>query len=662
MTRTLFSRLRIRHKLVAMIMLTTSVVMVLASAGYLAVDYYRTREDLREDLTSQAGMLLENSQPALRFLDPGAATLILNTLRANTHIRAACLYDATGALFSEFVPFADARSCPAATPPDGHHFTANRLMLTSSGTLEGHKIGSLLLHSDLDVLTSRLRAQSLIVPVLLVVALGVALLMSARLQSIVSEPVQALANTAAAVSDRGDYSLRVTRTTDDELGTLVDAFNRVLERIELRESELSAANEELRREITERLRGEQERVELLVREREANRLKDEFLATLSHELRTPLNAILGWTKLLRAKAIPSAGEDRALEKVERNAQVQARLVEDLLEVSRIASGKLRLEQRPFDLVTLTKLAVDSIRPTAEGRGIAIERRFESFAMPTLGDPDRLQQVIWNLLSNAVKFTPASGTVTVILKRDGDSDHLTVTDTGIGIDPAFLPNVFDTFRQADASSTRTHGGLGLGLSIVRHLVEMHGGAVAAESDGLNCGATFRVRLPLRIAESRDRARGGNGDGATFEPAHAELADAATLPQALPEGRLAGVSILVVDDDQDTLELVTSVLENAGATVHAAGSAEDALAAALEFRPDALVSDIAMPGRDGYFLIHQLSAALGPGAPRAAIALTAFAGGRDRDRVLGSGFHRHVTKPFDPVDLVAAIEELLAGAVG
>ena len=196
MTRTLFSRLRIRHKLVAMIMLTTSVVMVLASASYLAFDYYRTREDLREDLTSQAAMLLENSQAALQFLDPGAATLTLNTLRANTHIRTACLYDAAGELFSEFLPAADVRRCPAAPPPDGHHFTANRLELTSSGTLEGQKVGSLFLRSDLDVLTSRLQAQGIIVAVLLVVALGVALLMSARLQSIVSEPVLALANTA----------------------------------------------------------------------------------------------------------------------------------------------------------------------------------------------------------------------------------------------------------------------------------------------------------------------------------------------------------------------------------------------------------------------------------------------------------------------------------
>ena len=248
-----------------------------------------------------------------------------------------------------------------------------------------------------------------------------------------SDPVIALASTAGEVTRRGDYSLRATRTTDDELGDLVDAFNRMLERIEVRETELSQANEDLRREVAERRRAEQERAELLVREREANRLKDEFLATLSHELRTPLNAILGWTKLLRANAVPSPSIDRALEKVERNAQVQSRLIEDLLEVSRIVSGKLRLDYRPFDLITLCTTAVESMRPAAESRGVTIERHFERSSMPTSGDPDRLQQVVWNLLSNAVKFTPSGGRVSIAARRTGDVDEIVVSDTGIGID-------------------------------------------------------------------------------------------------------------------------------------------------------------------------------------------------------------------------------------
>ena len=296
--------------------------------------------------------------------------------------------------------------------------------------------------------------QAAVTVALLLVAMAVALLLSSRLQTLVSAPILQLARTAADVSTRGDYSVRAQKVTDDELGSLVEAFNTMLRQIQQREAEL----------------------------REANRLKDEFLATLSHELRTPLNAILGWTRLLRSGALsPDAGVG-ALEKVERNAQAQARLVEDLLEVSRITTGKLRLDLRPVDLAALVHAAVESIRPSAESRQLTIDATGLDQRRQTLGDPDRLQQVIWNLLSNAVKFTPAGGRVSVALSRAGESDTLVVTDTGIGIEPAFLAHVFDTFRQADASSTRQHGGLGLGLSIARRLVELHGGVIEAVSDG------------------------------------------------------------------------------------------------------------------------------------------------------------------------------------
>ena len=419
---------------------------------------------------------------------------------------------------------------------------------------------------------------------------------------------------------------------------LVDAFNGMLERIESREAELSRANEDLRREVVERRRAEQERAQLLVREREANRLKDEFLATLSHELRTPLNAILGWTKLLRGKALPAESVDRALEKVERNAQAQARLVEDLLEVSRITTGKLRLEVRAFDLVALAATAIDTIRPAAEARGITIERRFESSSLPTAGDPDRLQQVIWNLLSNAVKFTPPGGTVTLTLTRRGEVDEMSVSDTGIGIEPAFLPNVFDSFRQADATATRAHGGLGLGLSIVRHLVEIHGGTVAACSQGRDQGATFTVRLPVRDLK-RERGPG-------------------SLGASVPPGVLSGYTIVAVDDDEDTRDLLQSVLQTAGARVHAAESAGEALALCLAERPDALVSDIAMPGRDGYSLMQDLHAQLGSAVPRVAVALSAYAAPTDRERSLAAGYQSHVAKPFDPADLVHTLRDLLS----
>jgi signal transduction histidine kinase len=656
MRRSWFRRLPIRHKLVTMIMATSAAVLTLASVGYLATDYYQSRNSLLADLTAQANVILDNSTAAIQFRDPAAALETLQTLGSNPHITAACLYDQNGALFEQYTSARTTASCPAAPGPDGYHFLSDRLQLVSGVDLKGRRAGSLLVRSDLEPLKNRLRVQIMIVALLLAVALGVALLMSSRLQSLVSEPVSELARAASEVSSRGDYSIRATRTTDDELGVLVDGFNRMLERIELREEELSKANEELRKEVAERRRAEQERAELLVREREANRLKDEFLATLSHELRTPLNAILGWTRLLRNQAVPPASIDRALEKVERNAQVQSRLVEDLLEISRISTGKLRLDLRPLDLVTLTSTAIDTLRSTAEARGVAIERRFEASALLTAGDPDRLQQVIWNLLTNAVKFTPTGGVVAVTLRRVDGDDELIVSDTGIGIEPGFLPHVFDSFRQADASSTRAHGGLGLGLSIVKHLVELHGGTVQASSAGSNLGATFSVRLPVRIAEPiREPRTTGQGSRARRLPPEPSVPLVRGAGQA---GRLSGTRVVVVDDDTDTRELVVSVLENAGANVRAAASADEGFQACVDERPDALISDIAMPGRDGYGLIRQLASTPGVEAPRIRIALTALAGARDRERTAQAGFQRHVAKPFDPGMLVSTLEELLA----
>jgi signal transduction histidine kinase len=635
-TGALFRRLPVRHKLVVMIMLTSATVLVLASIGYLVNDYLRTREELRGQLETQANLVLENSVASIDFADRQGALDTIRTLSENRYLQIACLYDTRGRLFVEFTADADA-PCAAEAPADGYTYALNRLAVTRSLWKEGKLAGTIHLRSSLSMIWSTLGEQVIVVVLMLLVSLGIALLLSARLQGLVSQPIVTLADTARQVSSRGDYSLRAERTTEDELGVLVDAFNRMLERIQLREQELSAANDELRHEVVERRRAEQERAELLVREREANRLKDEFLATLSHELRTPLNAIIGWTRLLRANAVPPSGQDRALEKVERNAQIQTRLVEDLLEISRIASGKLRLEIKEVDLVSIVNRAVDSNRPAAEARGVSIDRRFESSALITSGDGDRLQQVVWNLLSNAVKFTPKGGTVTISLERQTLLDQLTIHDTGIGIEPAFLPHVFDTFRQADASSTRAHGGLGLGLSIVRHLVELHGGAVEAQSGGSGKGATFIVRLPVRQAEERVQEAPGH--------------------DAIAARTLSGMTVLVVDDDADSRELLASVFASAGATVQAVGSATDALTAALERPPDALVSDIAMPGGDGCALLVELNQALGPLAPRAAIAVTAFAADRDRQLTAAAGYDRHIPKPFDPVALVHVVEELL-----
>ena len=460
-------QLPIRGKLVAMIMITSATVLVIAGATYLVWDYYRLRSDIASELGAQANLVLENSSAALSFRDTRTATDTLNTLATVPRLHAACLYDQQGRLFAVWRRAASPGTCPQESAGDQASFRADRLSLERTGFLGGKKFGSVYLESDTGLLTSRLGVQAAVTVLLLIMSLGLALALSSRLQSLVSAPVLELAKTAADVSARGDYSVRAQKVTSDELGALVDAFNGMLQQIQQRETEL----------------------------REANRLKDEVLATLSHELRTPLNAILGWTRLLRAGALPPGSGDRALEKVERNAQAQVRLIEDLLEVSRITTGKLRLELRAVDLAAIVNAAVESVRPAAEPRELQLVTSGLDRPAPTVGDPDRLQQVVWNLLSNAVKFTPAGGRVSVSLARADGKDWLTVSDTGMGIDAAFLEHVFDTFRQADASSTRQHGGLGLGLSIARRLVELHGGTIQARSEGAGRGAQFRVSLPL-----------------------------------------------------------------------------------------------------------------------------------------------------------------------
>jgi signal transduction histidine kinase len=421
-----------------------------------------------------------------------------------------------------------------------------------------------------------------------------------------------------------------------------------------RTAELSHANAELKHEIGEREKAEQERARLFVREQaarrqaeEANRIKDEFLATLSHELRTPLNAILGWAQMLRMTKLEEATALRAYATIERNARAQAQLISDLLDVSRIITGKLRLEQKPVDLGAVIDAVLDTVGPAAEAKEIAVTVCSEPPVSPVLGDPDRVQQVIWNLLSNAIKFTPKEGRVEVHLRQTGGNVEIAVTDTGSGILPEFLPFVFDRFRQAESTTTRSHGGLGLGLSIVRHLVELHGGTVAVESAGPGLGATFTVALPVRAAFPAIPG---------LETAPPPAATDGTWDAVL----LAGVRVLVVEDDEDTRELLVRALERGGAQVEEAGSVAEALAA-LDCRlPDVLVSDIGMPGEDGYSLIRKLRARE-RGAELPAAALTAYARNEDRVQALQAGFNAHIAKPVDPTELVQIVARL-AGRAG
>ncbi|HEY0097918.1 MAG TPA: PAS domain S-box protein [Pyrinomonadaceae bacterium] len=405
---------------------------------------------------------------------------------------------------------------------------------------------------------------------------------------------------------------------------------------------------------------ERKRLEEQLRQRaeqlaEANRLKDEFLATLSHELRTPLTSILGWAKLMRTEKFDPTLSNRALEIIERSAVAQSQLIDDLLDVSRIITGKLRLVPQTLELAPIMAAAVDSLRPTADARGVQLEMLLDTTAGQVSGDADRLQQVIWNLLSNAIKFTPKGGRVTIELRRSDSQVEIVVSDTGQGIAPEFLPYIFDRFRQADGSITRAHGGLGLGLAIVRHLVELHGGTIRAASYGANLGSTFRVRLPLvGVRHSTDphgladaRHASGTSDGAFNAAARNGR-----------EGVLKGLRVLLVEDDPDTRSLLVTTLEQSGAErVAACASAPEALDALKRLLPDVLISDIGMANVDGYELIRQIRA-LPPeeGGRTPAAALTAYATPGDRLRALDAGYNLHIPKPIGPKELAAAIARL------
>jgi len=369
---------------------------------------------------------------------------------------------------------------------------------------------------------------------------------------------------------------------------------------------------------------------------ESNRLKDEFLATVSHELRTPLTAILGWARMLESGGIESDMARRAIETIMRNAKAQAQIIEDILDVSRIITGKLALDLRPVQLESLLEAAVNVVRPTAEAKGINVKVDFGGEPVTVSGDPDRLQQVFWNLFSNAVKFTPAGGKVFITLRQKLSEAEVVVTDSGQGILEAFLPFVFDRFRQADSTSTRQHGGLGLGLAIARHLVEIHGGTVEASSDGVGKGSSFVVRLPLAgfVSQPADEAEAA---GETKEPL---------------ELQLSGIDVLVVDDDEDTLELLKAALTQRGANVTAVSSADQCLEAIEAFRPHVLISDIAMPDHDGYDLIRRVIG-LNLQPPIPSIAITAYAQDEDRERALAAGYNHYLAKPVELGEFISTV---------
>ncbi len=608
-------------------------------AALVVIDYVDLRERAAETIESQASIVAMNSGAPLAFGDPDHADEAVAALRAAPNVAAAVLFTRDGRRFAGY----ERASAPAPLlPPQrpGHSIVAGWRVYSKPVVDRGQPLGDLQVVYDLGDVHQRLFFSALISLLVALASMGAAWMFANRLKRQLVEPIDALADTARRVSQTRDYGIRAEHRATDEIGVLTEAFNEMLAQIQAQSAQISeaATQRQALLESERQARAEAER---------ASRMKDEFVATLSHELRTPMTPILGWVQVLRRTAAdPSLA--KGLEAIERNARVQTQIIDDLLDMSAIVSGKVRLEVLPVRLADVIEAAVATVRPAADARGIEIALALDPDVDRIRGDAGRLQQVMWNLLSNAIKFTDREGRVRVELKSRPRFVEVAVSDTGRGIEPAFLPHVFERFRQADSSSTREHGGLGLGLAIVKQLVELHGGTIRAESAGRGQGARFFVQLPRQLEDLPPRERPAIVDATT------------TAPVAL--ARLDGVRVLVVDDERDACELLMHLLADARAEVRCATSAAQAYDTLVDWRPDVLVSDIGMPHEDGYALIRRVRAlAAADGGATPAIALTAFARPEDRLRAEQAGFQLHAAKPLDAAQLVASVARLAGRAV-
>jgi signal transduction histidine kinase/CheY-like chemotaxis protein len=596
----------LRGKLLVLAVTSSAAALVLGGIVLLVSSYLIMRSGEWRDVQTQATVVSANIAAALSFGDKEAASETLRTLRTLPKVDLACAYIDAGVLVGRYAPSPSGLSCPPAAPRDGAAVGWDALSVVVPAQGKDKRSGTVYIHANFDDIWHQLKNESwAILAAFLGGSLG-ALLVGLWLQGVISRPLLALTATADEISSRGDYSLRAERQGRDEIGALVETFNDMVGRAERREAELRAAN----------------------------RLKDEFLATLSHELRTPLNAIVGWLQLLRLSPADAALRERGLASLDRNAKIQVRLIEDLLDVSSITSGKLRLKFEPVDLDEVVFAAIEVVRPTAAAKQLSLVEPEATGGHIVVGDEARLEQIIWNLLSNAIKFTSPGGHIRVSTGTV-DGDHVVrVEDDGAGITPDFLPHVFDRFRQGDGTMARRHGGLGVGLAIARELAERHGGRIVAESPGSGHGAMFSLFLPA--ARTGVTAKGQAPSGAPGRRA------------------LIGARVLVVDDEAEGREVARAALVSAGAQVGVADGAEAALST-LAARPvDVLVCDIAMPGMDGYALLERVRSHPSPRLRSLpAVAATAHADNESRTRALQAGFQAVVVKPFEFVTLVAAV---------
>jgi signal transduction histidine kinase len=628
------SDISIRRKLVLITALASGVALLVAGLVLVTYDRVSVEGTMLQRLRGVGDIVAYNSATAIVFHDPDSAAKTLEALRSDPHVVAACVYETDGTLFARYARGPADPACPPAAAGDAERIEARGMVVGRPIVFEGRSLGTLVLHADLVERDQRSRAYTLIVGAVSLGALAIAMLVVGRLGRSITGPVLDLARVAGRIADQKDQkdqTIRVARASGDEVGTLVTAFNQMLDALQRSDVEIRRTHGELERRIEEL--------------DQASRLKDEFLATLSHELRTPLNAIVGWAHLLQEGLEPDAAT-RALETIRRNALAQSQIVADILDMQRITTGRLRLQLAALPLGPVIERAVETIRPAAVAKEIGIRLDLDPAAGTVLGDEDRLQQVFWNLLSNAVKFTPRHGQVRVALVSADDRIEVAVEDSGPGLDPAFMPYAFDRFRQADSSSTRRHGGLGLGLAIVRSLVESHGGTVdVARASG--SGALFTVRLP-RVTAHRPPAVPAVGSASSAD---------APAPSPPAPSDLRGRFVLVVDDEADARELLAAALSRYGASVASAASAPEGRTVMLRQRPDVVVCDIEMPDEDGYSFVRtlrQLPATEGGATP--ALALTAYAGTEDRARALAAGFDEHLPKPANPAELAALVARL------
>lgn len=617
-------------KLTWLLTLTSGGAIVAVCVVLAVFDYVNTRSENIAALELQTMIVAMNSGAPLAFGDPANGEEALAAFQARPGVIEAALFDAGGQ------PFARYRRAGQPTPElplqaDGFSGLGDWLVLVSPIDDRDQRLGRLQVVYDTTRLHARLQRNLLLSALVTLVAVTLVFLFSRRIKGLLMQPIASLGATAREVSATRDYSLRAVKRSEDELGIFTDTFNEMLAQIQAQERELQSARNDAET---------------------ASRLKDEFLATLSHELRTPLTPILGWAQILHRLAGSDPRLNQAADVIERNARAQAQIVDDLLDMSRIISGKLQLDVREIELADVVEAALDTVGTAASAKGIRIERDYGAKPLRLRGDPHRLQQVVWNLLSNAIKFTERGGRVRVSLGQSQDHVEIVVADSGQGISTEFLPHVFERFRQADSSTTRAHGGLGIGLAIARQLIELHGGSIRAASSGNGEGATFTVLLPLSPPPEHERV-----DPSAPALERRRTAAGGTPPEALPS--LAGLRLLLVEDDPDARELIASLLQDAGAEVLPVDNAESALQAVQALRPDLVLSDIAMHGTDGFELARQLRrlpAALGGATP--AIALTAFARSEERGRALLCGYQLHVAKPVDATELLAAVASLAA----